>query len=468
MTPYFEFNSKGVAIPSFRVQTFLKENNIFKYSPSKDGIVYVQVNDKKARILRKDNIIKTLFEFINSFEFKDQNQKELVHDKLSNKNSWIRINLNNWLEEASLSFIKDSSTESYVFFRNCIVKITSKKITTCPYAEIEGHVWEEHIIDRDFTLDQPGCCAELIGPFHNFLNLLTTNGVDNFESLLSIIGYILHRYKDPSRSKCVIFYDTNVNQERPNGRSGKTLLCKSFNEIRNVLLENARLIDPTTKFAFNRVNLDTNGIVFDDVPNHLKFEKFFSIITGDFTKEEKFENSVTIPFADSPKIILTSNYIVQGEGLSHSDRRIEFFVSDNFDPENTPLVHFGKRFFDEWTDEEYNQFYNTMVMAIQYYLENGIKEPILGRYYYILKNSAPYQFIDKCDAYLLPNERYDKAVLFEEFKKDIAEFETKVQNTFTSLLKRYADYQGWSVTESHSGGKNYITFISKDKADTES
>jgi hypothetical protein len=465
MTPYFEFNSKGVGIPSLRVQTFLKENKIFKYSPSKDGTVYVQVNDQKVKILKKDNIIKTLFDFIKNYEFKDQNQKELVHDKLSNKNSWIRINLNNWLEEAALSFIKDSPTESYVFFRNCVVKITSKKITTCHYSEIEGHVWEEHIIDRDFTLNQPACYAELTGPFHNFLHLITTNGTDNFESLLTIIGYVLHRYKDPSRSKCVIFYDINVNQERQNGRSCKTLLCRALNEVRNILLENGKLIDPTTKFAFNRVSLDTNGIVFDDIPKHLKFEKFFSIITGDLTKEEKFENSVTIPFADSPKIIFTSNYIVQGEGLSHSDRRVEFFISDYFNPENTPLSYFGKRFFEEWTDEEYNQFYNTMVMAIEYYLEHGIQEPTLSRYYYILRNSSPNNFIDKCDAYILPNEKYSKTDLFEEFKKDIPDLDATTQYTFTGLLKKYADYQGWSVTESHSGDKYYITFISNDKAE---
>lgn len=231
--------------------------------------------------------------------------------------------------------------------------------------------------------------------------------------------------------------------------------------MRNVILENARGTDPTERFAFSRVNLDTNGIIFDDIPKNLKFERFFSIITGDISKEEKFENKVTIPFADSPKIILTSNYIVQGEGRSHTDRRIEFFITEFFDDVNTPFSHFGKRFFEQWNEAEYNQFFNTMILATQYYLKNGLVEPALDRYYYILKNSAPRGFNEKCDIYLGLNERYNKADLLIEYKNDLPIMESMLQNTFTSLLKKYADYKGWNVEESHSGDINYIIFTSK-------
>jgi hypothetical protein len=465
MTPFFEITTRGVAIPSLKVKKFFKENDIYKYSPSKDSIVYVQVKDKKVQILKKDKIIEKLFKFVDEYDFKDEDQKEMVHDKLSRQTSWAKTNLNNWIDESSLTFIKDTPGESYFFFRNVIVKITASEITTHEYSEFESNVWEEHIIDRDFTLDQPSCYADLKGPFHTFLYTLSKMGSEDFESLLSIIGYIIHRYKDPARAKCVIFYDANVNQERPNGRSGKTLLCKSFNEVRNVILENARSTDPTTKFAFNRVNLDTNGIVFDDIPKNLRFEKFFSIITGDFTKEEKFEDRVTIPFADSPKIILTSNYIVQGEGISHSDRRVEFFLTDAFDDQNTPFDHFGKRFFEQWDDSEFNLFFNTMVMSVQYYLQNGLVEPVQGRYYYILKNSAPEGFIEKCEAYLTTDERYVKVDLLDEFRKSIPILESMQQYTFTGLLKQYADYKGWKVEEPHSGVINYITFIGDDEPD---
>lgn len=467
MMPFFEITTRGVAIPSLKLQNFLRENNIFKYSPSKDSIVFVEVKDMKVQILRKDIILERLFDFVNEYEFKDENEKEMVHDRLSKSTAWIRVNLVNWIGKKELSFIKDTPKISYFFFRNCIVKVTANKITTHAYTEIEGHVWEEHVIDTDFTIAQPSCTTDLQGPFHNFLNILTTNGADNLDSLLTIIGYVIHRYKDPANAKCVILYDANVNQENPNGRSGKTLLCKSFNEVRNVILENARNTDPSTRFAFNRVNVDTNGVIFDDIPKNLKFDKFFSIITGDFCKEEKFENRVTIPFADSPKIILTSNYIVQGGGTSYSHRQIEFFISVNFDAEHTPLDHFERRFFDQWDDTEYNQFFNTMIMAVQHYLKHGIVEPQLGRYYYILKNSAPEGFIDQCEFYFTVNDKYNKAELLVEFKKNNDKLETMTQYTFTGLLKQYADYKGWNVEEPHSGHDNFIIFTSNDVAEAE-
>lgn len=313
ITPFFEITARGVEIPSLKVKNFFKENDIYKYHSSEDSVVYVLVKDKKVQILKRDKIVETLFNYVDKYEFTDEKDKERVHDKLSKQTSWAKNNLVNWIEEADLSFIRDTPEISYFFFKNCIVKVTATEITTHSYTEIEWNVWGKHVIDRDFTLDQPDCVEEHKGPYHEFLYYLSKIDSEDFESLLSIIGYVIHRYKDPAKAKCVIFYDTNVNQERPDGRSGKTLLCRSFDEVRNVILENARGTDPTTKFAFNRVNLDTNGIVFDDIPKNLKFEKFFSIITGDFCKEEKFENRVVIPFSESPKIILTSNYIVQGE-----------------------------------------------------------------------------------------------------------------------------------------------------------
>lgn len=103
-----------------------------------------------------------------------------------------------------------------------------------------------------------------------------------------------------------------------------------------------------------------------------------------------------------------------------------------------------------------------MILATQYYLKHGLVEPVLGRYYYILKNSAPRGFIGKCDLYLGLNERYNKAELLVEYKKDLPILESMSQYTFTSLLKKYADYKGWNVEEPHSGDISSIIFTSRD------
>ena len=90
MTPFFEITTRGVAIPSLKVKNFLTENDFYKYYPSKDSLVYVQVKDKKVRILKKDKIIETLFKFVDEYEFTDEKQKEMVHDKLSKQTGWVK------------------------------------------------------------------------------------------------------------------------------------------------------------------------------------------------------------------------------------------------------------------------------------------------------------------------------------------------------------------------------------------
>ena len=466
MRAFFNITPKGkVDITSMTVKNFLSENKVYKFFPSKHNSVIIQVNDNKVRILKKERLIELLFDYVDSFKFKNESQKEQVHNKLSKITSWIKSNVSHWLEETNLNFIGDTPKESFFFFNNCIVKVTADEITTHEYKEIEGSVYEEHIINKDFKLDQPSCITELEGPFHEFIYYLCWYDSDDFESLLSIIGFVIHRYKDPALAKAVIIYDTNVNMENPNGRCGKSLVCESFMHIRNFLKVDAKKIKPLDHFSFDIVELDTNGIVFDDIAKSLNFEKFFSLITGDLHKEEKFEKSLIIPFAVSPKIIFTSNYIVKGEGYSHEDRRIEFFISDFFIDKDGPKEHFGKRLFQDWNDDEYNQFHNTMVMAIQYYLKHGLVEPKLGRSYYLLKNSSPAGFIDKCKAYLLPGEKYVKSELFEEFKKDLPRLEYMSQYTFTSLLKKYADFEGWNVDEPHSNEVYYIMFLSNDKVE---
>lgn len=381
---------------------------------------------------------------------------------MSRQSAYIKSNLYSWLNTTELAFIKDTPSESYFFFKNCIVKVNAEEITILLYKDNEGYVWNDHIIDKDFNLDLPASPEELKGHFQEFLYYISPSG-DDFKSLLSIIGYCLHRYKDPAKAKCIILYDYNANTEKPDGRTGKTLLTKSFEQVRKVIQEDGKVTDPISKFAFSRVTVDTNIIVFDDVPRNLRFVRFFSIITGDLIKEEKFENRISISFSDSPKIIMTSNYIVDGEGFSHSDRRIEFFISNFFSPEMQPQELFEKRFFDEWDNDEYNNFFNTILFAVKMYLKEGIILPQKDRYYYILKNGSPEGFIEICDNLIKVEMKYNKTELFKGFQVELPALESKEQNTFTTLIKRYADYKKWTVEETHSNTDNFITFHKPNK-----
>ena len=77
---------------------------------------------------------------------------------------------------------------------------------------------------------------------------------------------------------------------------------------------------------------------------------------------------------ESPKISITTNYTVKGEGSSHLRRVFEVEMAGYFNDKNTPEDEFGHLLFSDWNDEEWSKFDNFMLRCVQYYLNNGLVE----------------------------------------------------------------------------------------------
>ena len=416
-------------------------------------------------------ILKKLFDSLETFQFKRAKDKDLVHEKISKSNSYIRTNLNNWIESINLTLLEDTQSESFLFFRNTVVKITASDITCIPYSEIDAYVWEEQIIPRDFTKDQPECPQELKGMFHQFLDYICCSepgssdsdyqGPRSPESIMSFFGSMIHRYKDPTKARCYVILDENLDrEERTDGRTGKSLLARSATHVRNVLVDNGRGTRLSDRFTFSNVNLDTNLIVVDDANANFDLSRLFSLITGDFTSERKFCDPITIPFENSPKFVITSNHSLRGEGDSFNARQVTYVISNVFSGEFGPKDLIGT-LFENWSDEEWNRFFNTVAMCVQIYLKHGIIPQQMPVSWFILKSKSPEGLIELFDAELVTARRYDKAALLADYREKLHALKLVEQHSFTTLLKKYAEYRGWEVSETHSGTVNYITFSEK-------
>jgi hypothetical protein len=126
------------------------------------------------------------------------------------------------------------------------------------------------------------------------------------------------------------------------------------------------------RFSFQGVRLDTDIVDFNDVKERFRFEKLFSAITDDLQVEEKNKDQITIPFEDSPKFLLSTNYVIDGRGDSFEDRTFQVEFSDYYGPDYTPKDEFGRRFFDEWDREAWARFDNIMIQCVRYYLQRGL------------------------------------------------------------------------------------------------
>ena len=85
---------------------------------------------------------------------------------------------------------------------------------------------------------------------------------------------------------------------------------------------------------------------------------FFPLITGKLKVNPKGEGAqpFTLEQEDTPKLYLTTNHAISGEGASFKDRQSFMAFSDFYNEDHKPVDDFGVNFFSEWDNEQWNLF----------------------------------------------------------------------------------------------------------------
>ena len=69
-------------------------------------------------------------------------------------------------------------------------------------------------------------------------------------------------------------------------------------------------------FPYQSVKTDCQILVFDDVKKNFQFENLFSVITEGIDITYKGKDTIKLPIEDSPKIVISTNYVLKGNGDS--------------------------------------------------------------------------------------------------------------------------------------------------------
>src|SRR5690606_10671024 len=147
----------------------------------------------------------------------------------------------------------DTKDECYLYFTNTVVKITKDDILLINYDELDGYVFEEQIIDKEFKLPTEDL-TELDIPFKTFVYNIANNQSDRINAFESVIGYMLHRYRSPSNNKAVILLDENINElDSVMGGTGKSLFVKAISSVRPTTIIDGKEFRKSDVFAFQRV-----------------------------------------------------------------------------------------------------------------------------------------------------------------------------------------------------------------------
>lgn len=448
------------------------------------------------------------YEFIRTYNniVKSVNGKEIR--ELVDK--WIRINELTEVEEdltrgsktyfgddkldkipaEKIEFKRDTETEAFYYFRNCFVKVTKEGITPLPYTQLDSKIWLSQINDHDFTYIKDNETAD----FSRFLMLAVNatenakdydkddeNGVLRIKKLKAVhsgIGYSLHGYKDPAKTKSFDIYDKNISRDKsPEGGSGKSLTFAAISKvIPSVEIDATTYKDENAKFDFSNVSHDTRFVYFNDAHSNFPFKLLFNVITNSITIKRLYLDPITLDAKNSPKVGVNTNYIIKGDGGSFRRRMFDVEYSDFFNDDNTPIQHFKRRFFEDgWDKDEWNNFYSFMFDCVQDYLAFDLipfPAPNFEKRKLIAEVRIEFvEFIEDPEQEdLLKGHKLSKDDLFEKFRKEYhPDFEKTTKNTLTKWLAKTANYFGFDVNPFHKnnrdreGGIDFVTLVKKKK-----
>jgi hypothetical protein len=139
-----------------------------------------------------------------------------------------------------------------------------------------------------------------------------------------------------------------------------------------VVVIDGKKYDNKGDFVYQRVSIDSQILAFDDVRRNFNFEDLFPLITEGVTVNRKNKDEIFIPFERSPKILITTNYVIKGHGHSHERRRHEIEFYQYFNANHTPVKEYGRLLFDDWSADDWAKFDNFMIFNLQHYLTKGL------------------------------------------------------------------------------------------------
>ena len=428
-----------------------------------DDFIFVKIKDHILEEIPIHRIQDEVIDYINSIKESDLEgitKEELLSKFVTSPAIFFNEKKLSILGiEKGLIFNSDSKEIGYIYYKNGFIRCSSDGYKLHDYKELEGYIFKNQIKNREFKESTSD------GMFSKFIWNISGKNEKRFQSLQTLIGYLLHSFYE-TKMKAVNLTDSTIS-DNAEGRSGKTLLGRAIAHIKMVCEISGKDFDPTNKHKYSSVNLDTQIVFLNDLRKRFDFESLFNDISDAITVDRKNLQ----PFTIRAKMLISSNDTFKIEGASAKDRVIEFELADHYNAEHSPETEFGCWFFRDWNCEEWQMFDNFMCNCLSSFLKNGLIEADqinLDRRKLLNETNPDFvafmnEKVEKGEFQL--NKDYDKTQLHEEFLDNYSEYRfdnwLKRTGNFTKYLKTFAKYSDALKAESkerRSNGRSLIQF----------
>ncbi|MDB4271073.1 hypothetical protein N9896_03150 [bacterium] len=434
----------------------IKHNDTLEFLEEK-GYANIIMSENQFRLVqKKGNIVSTVTPAI----VRQAVRGELI--KLGNKpvleaftrgiSTYLSPNKLELLRPIPIIASMDDADTTWFYYQNLAIKVTKSTINKIEYTALGHVIWENNIISRKYIP-----ADDKKSQFEQFCLNISGQDQDRFKALQTAIGYLLSRFKNPGNPRAVILIEQQMSSSsKANGGTGKSLLAKGIECMRNVVNIDGKYYKPADPFSNQMIDSYTDVLNYDDMGKNFNLESVFSMVTSGVTVNKKHQQAYYLKPENAPKMLISSNYVVNGPGgNADKRRRCEFELAPHYGPKNQPEDEFGNLFFQGWDADEWNRFDAFMTSCAQEYLINGllIAKPInLEKNKLIASTSA--EFIDFMDKQIVLNKKLDKRTFIADFNKESGS--NISSNAFTRLLKTYADKKGLLYEDRSSGGNFYF------------
>jgi hypothetical protein len=457
---FWSKNDKGVIkIEHIEFKTFLEDNGFYKFCPEgSKNYVFVRVSnnliDHTSEKEIKDFVLNYLLDIDDSS----------IYNYFADSVRYFREEFLTLLSTIDVYFISDTKEEAYLYFTNCALRITKKGKEVIDYLDLGGYVWRDQVIDRVFVDSEDTDCD-----YKQFIRNICNNDDERVDTIESTIGFLMHGYKNLSKSPAVILND-EVISDNPEGGTGKGLFMSALSQMKKLVIIDGKHFNFEKSFPYQLVSADTQILCFDDIKKHFDFERLFSIITEGLTLEKKNKDAIKIPFEKSPKVAITTNYAIKGSGNSFARRKWEVELYQHYNEGHTPLEEFGRHFFAEWDKEEWIKFDNYMINCLSGYLSTGlVKGKFINLKIRQLSAETSYEFIEWVGLVQGSNNKIQKNVrlymntLYLDFIEQNPDYAPKSKLTISKIkfykwLESYSKFLSGVVNSDRDAMGKWIMF----------
>ncbi|MCF8435183.1 MAG: hypothetical protein K9G37_11965 [Crocinitomicaceae bacterium] len=343
------------------------------------------VDDKIQLLKNTNNVIDYFNHKTDMVSFLENEINEGVCDGV--RNSIARDNTNilfqsyHLLKPIELIYYKDNKTRFGLPFLNGFFyfdEIDQFVIKSKDYSQVNGFFSPHQTQKREFEYTNQK------GNFETFIERICTgekefNSKDevhtySVKAFNSMIGYLVHNYKSFTESPCIVLTDEGANDEHRNGRRGKTLISIALQNVTKTMVKGGN--EYRSDYIHNFADLDKsyNLYLLDDIPASFNFNDLYTNITGGINIQPKGTKGVWIQFEDSPKFLMTSNWLLRYDekNASTNSRFIEYKVKPYYNSDFTPKDEFNHTFFEDWDLTEWSKFYSYIFRCVHSYLKDGL------------------------------------------------------------------------------------------------